>query len=252
MSPIFIFIHEYLRLPIYQITKFEFEVLVYIDSIAPAETAQRDYFYKEFFSGAYVFIPDNGQAYQAFAASDPNSLTNRDYSSSHYSLNTQYSSQGSLVGECLFGTTTLDGHAGTWVQLEAYSSNLLQVPAHLASYISYIFTGYNHGPHGYSEYTEKSPLILNVNESLRPLSSHHIISTTIEQNDFIVEEADDNTITLLDVFSEPLFDESLFMPVAFLTESFDADIAQATEINQPIIFTPQQEEIILQPEVILC
>lgn len=141
----------------------EHRLLAYLDTIAPSDPELRQHFYHEFFNGAYIFIPDDGQMHQALNIIDAN-LKERKTFSSHFSLDPQYSFQGELVKECLFGTNKINEQKGSWLQLEAYGTNLLQLPAHLYSYLKYVFTGYNQGPHGISLYTEKNPLMIFIHD----------------------------------------------------------------------------------------
>ncbi|MGE3319895.1 MAG: hypothetical protein AB7I18_11435 [Candidatus Berkiella sp.] len=134
-------------------------LLSYIDTIAPSDESQRNHFFTEILNGAYVFIPDNGDSYHSFRQLETE-LINRDYSSSHVSIDTQYAVRSQVLGECLFGTREMDSNKGSWIQLEAYHTSLTHLPAHLYTYAVYVVTGENSGPMGNSSFTESKPLVV--------------------------------------------------------------------------------------------
>jgi hypothetical protein len=162
MSSILDQIQSYLQSSSYQLNHFEEKFFGYVDQISPTESIQNDNFHKQVLGGGYVFIADNGQSYDLMMNYGNDSLINRDNSSSHHSIDTQYAVRGYYIGECLFGTKEIDGQKGSWFQLEAYTTELWQLPAHLVSYIGYFISGYNCGPYGYSPHTESSPYILDM------------------------------------------------------------------------------------------
>lgn len=135
-------------------------LLSYMESIAPHDEAQRSHFFTELLNGAYVFIPDNGESYLSFSKLETE-LINRDYSSSHASIDTQYAVRSQVLGECLFGTREIDSQKGSWIQLEAYHTSLTHLPAHLYTYAVYVMTGDNSGPMGNSSFTEHKPLVVS-------------------------------------------------------------------------------------------
>lgn len=134
-------------------------LLSYIDTIAPSDESQRNHFFTELLNGAYVFIPDNGDSYHSFKQLETD-LINRDNSSSHASIDTQYAVRSQVLGECLFGTREMDSQKGSWIQLEAYHTSLTHLPAHLYTYAVYVITGDNSGPMGKSKFTEHKPLVV--------------------------------------------------------------------------------------------
>jgi hypothetical protein len=159
-SSIFCFLEQHVQLNASHFAERDVALLSYIDTIAPVEEAQRTQFFKEFVNGAYVFIPDAGNSYQAFANIEQNELINRNSSSSHHSIDTQFAFRSDVLGECLFGTREMGSQKGSWIQLEAYHTTLTQMPAHLYTYAVYIVTGENSGPMGTSSFTEAKPYIL--------------------------------------------------------------------------------------------
>ena len=125
MLSVYDYIEETLRVSTESISAHENELLIYVENFAPQNSEEKHYFYHELFSGAYIFIPDNGKMYEAFSSFEEQDLTYRHDFSSHCSLDPQYSFQGDLVVECLFGTTQVGEEKGSWFQLEAYGINLV-------------------------------------------------------------------------------------------------------------------------------
>lgn len=161
MSQLKLYIQENLHISSSQIAESEHNLLLCLESLEPNEPMQSEHFYDSIFGGAYLFIPDGGQTYQNLIQSNAVYLNSRDLSSSHDSLDPQYSFMGNVVGECLIGTREIEGEKGSWIQLEGYPVNFLQNPAHMASFVVYVVTGLNTGPHGTSAYTEASPLVVH-------------------------------------------------------------------------------------------
>lgn len=159
-TSIFCFLEQHVQLNASHFSERDVALLSYIDAIAPVEESERTHFFKEFVHGAYVFIPDTGHSYQAFAKIEQNEIINRDNSSSHASIDTQYAFRSDVLGECLFGTREIDSQKGSWIQLEAYHTSLMQMPAHLYTYAVYVVTGQNSGPMGTSPFTETKPYVL--------------------------------------------------------------------------------------------
>ncbi|MCS5711269.1 hypothetical protein [Candidatus Berkiella aquae] len=157
---IYIFLEQFYQLTATCLSTQDAALLSYIDSIAPNNEVARHQFFKEFLNGAYVFIPDKGQSYDTFSNLAQDHLINRDNSSSHASLDTQYAFRSNVLGECLFGTHEINSQKGSWIQLEAYHTNYAQLPAHMMTYAWYVMTGENSGPMGTSAFTEAKPLIL--------------------------------------------------------------------------------------------
>lgn len=266
MSPIYNYVQQYLRLSPHQLTQLEHQFLIHIESIAPIDPQQRNYFYNELFHGAYVFIPDDGATYQLLTSYDQNNLISRNYYSSHYSMEPQYGFRGSLVGECLFGTKIIDDEKGSWIQLEAYSTDLLSTPGHLISYINYLFTGYNQGPYGSSIHTECNPILLNLDDPLKPSISLPMMTiniveheatisdhmTPITMSDAFTNISDHMTpITMSDVFidfsdqHEQIFLESHFI------ESQANETPQVAPTFEPIKvdILPEQMIFIIEPVI---
>ncbi|MBI2790689.1 MAG: hypothetical protein HYX61_01920 [Gammaproteobacteria bacterium] len=216
MSPIYNYVQQYLRLSPHQLTQLEHQFLIHIETIAPIDPLERNYFYSELFHGAFVFIPDNGATYQLLTSYDQNNLVSRNYSSSHYSMEPQYGFRGSLVGECLFGTKIIDDEKGSWIQLEAYSTDLFNAPGHLISYINYLFTGYNQGPYGSSIHTECNPILLNLDDPSKPSISQPMVAINIVEHETTISDHV-TPITMSDVFIdisdqyEQIHLESLFI-----------------------------------------
>ncbi len=159
-SSIYLFLEQHCQLTATHLTQQDNTLLSYIDTIAPLEETQRYQFFNEFLSGAYVFISDAGASYQAFQQIEQSNLINRDRTSSHKSIDTQYAFRSDILGECLFGTREIDTEKGSWIQLEAYHTNYTQMPAHLMTYAWYVITGENSGPMGTSAFTEAKPFVL--------------------------------------------------------------------------------------------
>jgi hypothetical protein len=118
----------------------------------------------EIFSGAHVRIRDNGMAYAQWLAFQKKQTR----ISSHPSETTQYSLQGQVVSEMLFGTVKEVNEFGeelfySWFQLERhpFNKNPFNVVAHGIDYLKYKITGKNQGPYGSSIYTDKNPIILD-------------------------------------------------------------------------------------------
>ncbi len=214
----------------------DFTLLTHIDSLAPTDETLRIEFFKEFLNGAYVFIPDNGESYDVFSNIEQAQLINRNYSSSHDSIDTQYAFRSKVLGECLFGTRELDSQKGTWIQLEAYHTSLTHLPAHLYTYAVYVVTGENSGPMGKSSFTEKMPYIVqNATDCLFEIETDLLNICLLDPKEAINNVA---TIALDDVLFQnsekdlSQVQESLFIPVilpaipetniqsAFTAESF--------------------------------
>lgn len=244
MSPIYNYVQQYLRLPPHQLTQLEHQFLIHIETIAPVDPVQRDYFYNELFHGAYIFIPDDGATYQLLTSYDQNNLISRNYSSSHYSMEPQYGFRGSLVGECLFGTKIIDDEKGSWIQLEAYGTDLLSTPGHLISYINYLFTGYNQGPHGSSIHTECNPILLNLDDPLKPSISQFMMSINIVEHETI--NPDHVTpITISDVFIDiPNQNEPVHLESCFIESQANETIQVVDSTFEPIKVDTTPEQII--------
>ncbi len=159
-SSIYLFLEQQCQLTATHLSGQDNALLSYIDTIAPSEEIERHLFFREFLNGAYVFIPDDGASYQTFQQIEQANLINRDRTSSHESIDTQYAFRSNILGECLFGTREIDSEKGSWIQLEAYHTNYTQIPAHLITYAWYVIMGENSGPMGTSPYTEATPYIL--------------------------------------------------------------------------------------------
>ncbi len=247
MSPIYTYVQQYLRLSPNQLTPLEHQFLIHIEAIAPIDAAQRDYFYHELFHGAYVFIPDDGATYQLLTSYDQYNLVSRNYSSSHYSLEPQYGFRGYLVGECLFGTKIIDDEKGSWIQLEAYSTDLLSTPGHLFSYLNYLFTGYNQGPHGSSIHTECNPILINLDDPLKPSISQPTLPTAniIEHESKIISDSG-CSIKISDVFVDSNKQTEQINLEAYFIDLQDNQSAPmvVTETIEPIKVDITAEQII--------
>lgn len=131
---------------------------------------------REFFKGAHIeFIDNNGDTYdnwiKYFQEKDSKHFKGR--SSSHKSEGQQYSLEGNLVYEALFGTRK-DSRTGikyTWVQLERnpvgdyqqwtksgwdFCKQFINLLRHFMNFIQYRITGRNIGPYGSSPHTENN------------------------------------------------------------------------------------------------
>jgi hypothetical protein len=172
-------------------------------------------FADEFYSGGYIFIKDNGKAYDHWMQLGDN-LTLREGWSSHKSLDPQHSYNSPLVGEMLFGTTELNGEKGSWVQLEAYSTNLTEWPHHMLTFGIHVITGQNVGPFGTSDYTEKKPLIIS-----------DILDISDSDDDILLnvmmDTAEDNQIISTDVELATVDFSTIYAPQPILQE-IDCDI----------------------------
>lgn len=112
------------------------------------------------FRGAHIELVDQGSNYESWSKNFKD-LTNRTGKSSHQSDKDQYSIQGNLVVECLFGTRqNKKGNRHSWVQLESHTTGAAQLLGHMASWVTYKLTGENVGPFGTSKHTEANPLVL--------------------------------------------------------------------------------------------
>lgn len=158
---IYSFIEQYAPQYSAHLAEHDYALLTHIETLAPKNETLRTEFFKEFLNGAYVFIPDDGESYDVFSSIEEVELINRNHSSSHDSIDTQYAFRSHVLGECLFGTRELDSQKGTWIQLEAYHTSLTHLPAHLYTYAVYVVTGENSGPMGKSSFTEKTPYMLD-------------------------------------------------------------------------------------------
>jgi hypothetical protein len=156
----------------------------------------------------------------------------------------QYGFRGSLVGECLFGTKIIDDEKGSWIQLEAYGTDLLSTPGHLISYINYLFTGYNQGPHGSSIHTECNPILLNLDDPLKPSISQFMMSINIVEHETI--NPDHATpITISDVFIDiPNQNEPIYLEPCFIE-------LQANETIQVVDSTFEPIKVDITPEQII-
>lgn len=203
---IYLFLEHHCQLTATYLSLQDNALLSYIDTIAPHEETQRSQFFKEFLNGAYVFIPDEGASYQVLQQIEQSNLINRDRSSSHDSIDTQYAFRSDILGECLFGTREIDSAKGSWLQLEAYHTNYTQMPAHLMTYAWYVITGENSGPMGTSAFTEAKPYILV--PPAPEVHSHNLENIeSIQFTDIICgfhSEADENsTIEIESVLTAP-------------------------------------------------
>jgi len=194
-SSIFCFLEHHEQLNASDFSQQDLALLSYIDSIAPNEELQRTQFFKQFVNGAYVFIPDNGNSYQAFLQIEQNELINRNRSSSHHSLDTQYAFRSEVLGECLFGTREIIAEKGSWIQLEAFHTSLMQMPAHLYTYAVYVVTGENSGPMGTSPFTEAKPYVLQT-------TVDQFVETEVFGTQMCPENSKSESIALSDVFFE--------------------------------------------------
>ena len=116
-----------------------------------------------FFRGGYITLDDNTyyKRWNACGQTNTDHYTKR--VSSHHSDKgiDQYSIQGKLVTEALFGTN----NGRTWIQLESHPAkissfspkDILDLVGHGASYLIYKATGRNVGPYGTSPITENKP-----------------------------------------------------------------------------------------------
>ncbi len=190
MSDIFTFAQQEYNIDTDKLSSLESGLFSIFNALAPIDSAVCDAFYQQLFCGAYIFIPDEGQTYQTLVETNGDNLKNRDSSSSHASIDSQYSFYGNSTGECLFGTHTIDGKKGTWLQLEKYSTDLIHLPGHMGTYIVYLVTGENTGPYGNSTYTESNP--------------------------FILTEPSHKTLTMADVISNDVIPTQEFVPVIML------------------------------------
>jgi hypothetical protein len=105
--------------------------------------------------GAYFKLIDNGDLYKKLKKAPCAKKTS---CSSHKSTESQYrctETEASL----LYGILYDDDHKKyyTWFQFERYPVSC----CHCFTWVFYKITGFNVGPKGTSEYTEKYPLVLN-------------------------------------------------------------------------------------------
>lgn len=219
-SSIYLFLEQQCQLTATHLSLQDNALLSYIDTIAPSEEIERNLFFKEFLNGAYVFIPDQGASYQTFQQIEQTNLINRDRSSSHESLDTQYAFRSNILGECLFGTRELESEKGSWIQLEAYHTNYSQMPAHLITYAWYVIMGENSGPMGTSMYTEATPYILTS-------------PTASEIQSFSMEEAE--PILFSDIFGDLQQDVPIELRVDPQTVVVIPEQAPTLLIQQPVI-----------------
>ncbi len=217
-SSIFCFLEQHVQLSASYFAEKDIALLSHIDAIAPLEEKERTHFFKEFVNGAYVFIPDTGHSYQAFAKIEQNELINRHGSSSHHSIETQFAFRSDVLGECLFGTREIDAQKGSWIQLEAYHTTLMQMPAHLYTYAVYVVMGENSGPMGTSSFTEAKPYILQT--TIDPF-----VQTEVFDMQMCPPVAKSEPVSLSDVFqdtnasSHPTLVNEAIIPMQVLPES---------------------------------
>ncbi len=135
------------------------EIIVIVDILSLCVESKRDL--EEFFKGGHLVIEDDGELYNKWNTFTRK--TDRNNSSSHDSIDKQFSIQGPLVKECLIGTRMVGDKKATWIQLESHPTSVLHVIGHLVSFLKYKLTGKNQGPYGQSKYTEKKPCIIENN-----------------------------------------------------------------------------------------
>lgn len=228
-SSIFCFLEQHVQLSASHFAQRDVALLSYIDAIAPLEDTQRTQFFKEFVSGAYVFIPDNGNSYQTFAQIEQNELINRNGSSSHHSIDNQFAFRSDVLGECLFGTREIDSQKGSWIQLEAYHTTLNQIPAHLYTYAWYVVMGENSGPMGTSTFTEAKPYVLDT-------TADQVVQTEIFDMQMCPPIATSEPIALSDVFQDmnstptPTLVNEAIMPMQLLPESVTTIVVTAESL----------------------
>jgi len=126
----------------------------------------------ELMNGAQIHIEDGGALYRYWKTFS--GLTNRNKKSSHKSVDDQYSFQGTLVKEALFGTRIENNIKSTWIQLESHATSLSQLPGHITSFISYRVTGKNIGPYGKSHFVDNNPLRIQTNTPEPDITPPHL------------------------------------------------------------------------------
>jgi len=154
------------------------------------------------FKGGYIVIEDGGTRWQEWA----NMEGSKPRRSNLQSVDTQYSFQGDLVKECLFGTRMANGHKCTWVQLESYPVNMDQLDmrnllGHFTSYVLFKLSAKNIGPNGQSVYTEAQPLYLKVPRT----RAERVVNAKILEN-LIFGERHDIPELREDIHAEPAAD----------------------------------------------
>ncbi len=278
------YVKHRLNLSSYDLSSYEQQFLSHIETIIPSDPDASDYFLNELFKGAYIFIPDNGFTYELLTSHEPDKLINRNSSSSHHSLEPQYGFSGHLVGQCLFGTNVVGEEKGTWFQLEAYGTDFLHIAGHLYTYVKYLYTGYNQGPHGSSPHTEANPILVKLEDSLKintdvdattnadtktNMDTNISVDTNTTANtanylpDVVVEPPSVNVIKMSDVFvdmhfqqEKVTFEYSQIESISFLNGATDSSNKSSTEsemvatVLEPIHLIVQQP--VIQPmEVII-
>ena len=129
--------------------------------------------------GAYIIINDNGYFYNKWTKYHKTHLKKNKkemvgFSSSHYSLNTQYRLGSGVIYnvndevtnnyDLLIGTQK---NKNTWFQLEKSRLNsMMNMLEHTFDYFSYLINNRNIGPFGESKHTESNPIILNLRRIL--------------------------------------------------------------------------------------
>ncbi len=133
------------------------EIHLLADIINLLSAAKKESMFNEILNGAHIKIDDKGVFYNRWCKF----LGKTPRQSSHASLSQQFSIQGSLIRECLFGDTQdEDGTRYTWLQLERNPTGLLYFFQHMGNFVEYKATLENIGPLGRSKYTDANPFIL--------------------------------------------------------------------------------------------
>lgn len=177
----------------------------------------------EFYKGAYIFMADGGHAYEQWTHSSL-TLTDRDGWSSHFSIDPQHSYNSTLFGEMLFGTCELNGEKGTWLQLEAYSTDWNYLPMHLYTYAYHKITGENVGPYGTSSFTEKNPLVLNDEQSIHVLTEQatdvlNIEDIIMDSSADVLNESAQGSLNAPDkVVMDALAESMIMMPTSIIMQ----------------------------------
>lgn len=138
----------HLRLNLKQEKQFTFEVL------------------EELVKGGHLKFDDGGLFYNELVRHFGSDIKKR--TSSHHSCVQQYSISGPVVKEVLFGVSVdTDGNKTTWIQFENHSmDSILELILHLFDYLMHKVTGKNIGPYGRSDFTEKNPLVVGLDQPM--------------------------------------------------------------------------------------
>lgn len=111
----------------------------------------------EIFNGGHVRLDDGGALYHKWK-----DLNNHERISSHPSIpgSTQHGIMGPWVHECLFGLVEEGGQVKTFFQLEntPWTHGITNRLGHTIDAITYVATGKNVGPQGYSKHVDSNPI----------------------------------------------------------------------------------------------